>query len=116
MLMFAGNRSFHRYHVYKLSSTNCFWPSLLHAPVSAGGKTVPVLLPPPHAGSVAAADMLLAFAAVAAWWFPSGGTMIAALGCVLSIFGLYSNYRIAAAGTLSLHLGLFILCYGRSIS
>ena len=60
--------------------------------------------------------MVLAFAAAAAWWFPSGGTMIAALGCVLSIFGLYSTQRVTAAGILSLHLGLFILCYGRSIS
>jgi hypothetical protein len=66
-------------------------------------------------GAVAAAAMVLAFAAAAAWWFPAGGTMIAALGCVLSIFGLYSTQRIAAIGILSLHLGLFVLCYGRSI-
>lgn len=67
-------------------------------------------------GAVVAALMVMAFAVVAAWWFPGGGTMIAALGCVLSIFGLYSSYRITASATLVIHLGLFVLCYGRSIS
>jgi hypothetical protein len=67
-------------------------------------------------GAVAASIMVLAFAAVATWWFPAGGALIAALGCVLSIFGLYSTYRITSAGLLAIHLFLFVLCYGRSLS
>lgn len=65
--------------------------------------------------AVVAAVMVLGFAAAAAWWFPAGGTMIAALGCVLSIFGLYSKYRYSAGSLLLLHLALFIVSYGRSI-
>ncbi len=67
-------------------------------------------------GAVAAAGMLLAFAGVAAWWFPVGGTMIAALGCVLSIFGLYSPYRYTSVVLLTCHLALFITSYARSLS
>jgi hypothetical protein len=67
-------------------------------------------------GAVAASIMVLGFAAAATWWFPAGGTLIAALGCALSIFGLYSNYRITSAGLLAIHLCLFVLCYGRSLS
>lgn len=66
-------------------------------------------------GAVAAAAMVLAFAMAATWWFPGGGTLIAALGCVLSIFGLYSNYRYTAATFLLFHLALFIASYGRTI-
>ena len=66
-------------------------------------------------GAVAASVMVLAFAAAAAWWFPSGGALIAALGCVLSICGLYSTYQITSAGLLAIHLCLFVLCYGRSL-
>ena len=67
-------------------------------------------------GAVAASAMVLVFAVVAAWWFPGGGTMIAALGCALSIFGMYSNYRFLASGFLLLHLALFVVSYGRSLS
>ena len=67
-------------------------------------------------GAVAASIMVLAFAAAATWWFPAGGTLIASLGCVLSIFGLYSTYRMTSAGLLAIHLCLFVLCYGRSLS
>ncbi len=66
-------------------------------------------------GAVAAATLVLGFAAAAAWWFPGGGTIIAALGCALSIFGLYSNKRLAASGCLLLHLVLFMICYSRAI-
>ena len=65
-------------------------------------------------GAVAAAVMTLGFAAAAAWWFPGGGTMIAALGCVLSIFGLYSPHRLSAAACLALHLTLFLLSFGHA--
>ena len=66
-------------------------------------------------GAVAASIMVLAFAAAAAWWFPAGGALIAALGCVLSIFGLYSTYRFTSAGLLAVHLCLFVVSYGRSL-
>ena len=67
-------------------------------------------------GAVAASIMVLTLAAAAAWWFPAGGALIAALGCVLSIFGMYSTYRVTSAGLLAVHLFLFVLCYGRSLS
>ena len=66
-------------------------------------------------GAVAASVMVLAFAAIAAWWFPSGGALIAALGCVLSIFGMYSTFRITSVSLLAVHLVLFVVSYGRSI-
>ncbi len=66
-------------------------------------------------GAVAAAVMVLGFASIAAWWFPAGGTLIAALGCVLSIFGMYSAFRITSATLLALHLCLFVVSYARSL-
>ena len=66
-------------------------------------------------GAVAAAVVVLLFALVGVWWFPAGGAMIAALGCMLSIFGLYSNFRFTAAGLLTVHLALFVMSYGRSL-
>jgi hypothetical protein len=66
-------------------------------------------------GAVAASIMVLAFAGTAAWWFPAGGALIASLGCVLSIFGLYSSYRVTSAGLLAVHLCLFVVSYGRSL-
>ncbi len=67
-------------------------------------------------GAVAASIMVLGFAAAAAWWFPVGGALIAALGCVLSIFGMYSAFRITSAGLLAIHLSLFVLSYMRSLA
>ena len=66
-------------------------------------------------GAVAASIMVLGFAGTAAWWFPTGGALIAALGCVLSIFGLYSTYRFTSVGLLAVHLCLFVVSYGRSL-
>ncbi|QDT10452.1 hypothetical protein [Planctomycetes bacterium K23_9] len=66
-------------------------------------------------GAVAAAVMVLAFAIAASWWFPGGGTLIAALGCALSIFGMYSPRKTLAAVCLLLHLGLFLFSYSRAI-
>jgi hypothetical protein len=67
-------------------------------------------------GSVAAAVMVMGFAAAAALWFPAGGTLIAALGCLLSIFGLYSPIPMWSAGCLVVHAALFLLCYARAIA
>lgn len=67
-------------------------------------------------GAVAASIMVVGFGTAAAFWFPSGGALIAALGCVLSIFGLYSHYRYVALGLLTLHLCLFVYSYGQSLS
>ncbi len=66
-------------------------------------------------GAVAASAMVLAFGAVAAWWFPSGGVMIAALGCGLSLFGMASVYRYTSIVLLVLQLGLFLLSYSRAL-
>ncbi len=67
-------------------------------------------------GAVAAAVMVFGFGAVAASWFPSGGVLIAALGCGLSLFGLASTYRITSIGLLVANLGLFLFCYSRSLA
>ena len=66
-------------------------------------------------GAVAAAVMLIGFAVAAAVWFPGGGTMIAAWGCVLSILGLYSPMSRRSAGCLIVHTALFLICYARSL-
>ena len=67
-------------------------------------------------GAVSASMLVVGFAAAAAYFFPAGGTLVAALGCLLSILGMYSSYRFAAACLLTLHLCLFVLSYGRSLS
>lgn len=67
-------------------------------------------------GAVSASVMVAGFGLVAAFWFPSGGALIAALGCLLSIFGLYSNFRYVAAGLLVTHLSLFVFSYIQSIT
>jgi hypothetical protein len=67
-------------------------------------------------GAVSASAMVVGFGLVAAFWFPSGGALIAALGCVLSIFGMYSNFRYVAAGLLVAHLGLFVVNYVQSLA
>ncbi len=91
---------------------------------AAGSPTAAVAIEPPiealmdvgplrytAMGAVAASAMVLLFAATASWWFPTGGTMIAALGSVLSILGLYSPYRFTASVLLGLHLCLFLFSY-----
>lgn len=67
-------------------------------------------------GAVLAAIVVLAFGAIAAWWFPSGGALIATLGMSLALFGCLSPYRIVAGGLLFTHLALFMLCYSRMIA
>ena len=67
-------------------------------------------------GSVGAAILVLGFALVAVWWFPSGGTIITGLGCALSVFGMYSPRRYVAGGVLGLHLILFMACYSQVMS
>ena len=67
-------------------------------------------------GAASASLMVLGFASAASLWFPGGGTLIAALGCALAIFGLYSSYRKLSAACLILHLLLFIFCYSQAIA
>jgi len=67
-------------------------------------------------GAVVASIMVLGFASAAALWFPPGGALIAALGCVLAIIGLNSSYRFASAILLAGHLCLFVISYGRSLN
>ena len=68
-------------------------------------------------GASAAAVLVLLFAAIGAWWFPTGGALVAVLGTVLSVVGLFSTkrYRYAAMATLPMHMGLFFLSYARSL-
>ncbi|TWU21476.1 hypothetical protein Pla52o_36620 [Novipirellula galeiformis] len=67
-------------------------------------------------GAVVAATMVVFFAVAATAWFPVGGTMIAGLGCLLSILGLYSHLRVPAAGLLAVHLVLFVTSYSRILA
>ena len=67
-------------------------------------------------GAVAASAMVILFASAAAYWFPGGGTLIAVLGCVLAILGLFSYYRFRAFACLVAHLALFLVSYARAIS
>lgn len=67
-------------------------------------------------GAVAASVLVLGFAAAAAYLFPAGGTIVAALGCLLSLFGMYSPWRLASAGLLAVHLFLFLLSYGQTMT
>ena len=68
-------------------------------------------------GASSAAVTVLLFAAVGAWWFPAGGALVAVLGTVLSIVGLFSTkrFRIVAIAALPLHISLFFLSYARSL-
>ena len=66
-------------------------------------------------GALAASLIVILFAGAATWWFPVGGALIAALGCLLAIFGLFSNHRGISALLIVVHLGLFIVSYGRSL-
>lgn len=67
-------------------------------------------------GAVTAAVMVLLFDSVAAWWFPAGGLLIAGLGCGLSLFGMISKYRVAAAGLLIAHAVLLLMSYQRILA
>lgn len=69
-------------------------------------------------GAATAAVVVLGFAALGAVWFPPGGALVAVLGTVLSITGLFATkrFRYAASATLPLHMGLFVLCYSRSLA
>ncbi|KAA5547171.1 hypothetical protein FYK55_01820 [Roseiconus nitratireducens] len=68
-------------------------------------------------GASTAGILVLLFAVLGAWWFPAGGAMVAMLGTVLSVGGLFAaaRFRYASMGTLVLHLGLFFFCYVRSL-
>jgi hypothetical protein len=69
-------------------------------------------------GASTAAVAVLLFAAIGAWWFPIGGALVAVLGTVLSIVGLFSTkrFRLAAIAMLPLHISLFFLSYARSLA
>ena len=95
-------------------------------PASAGLVILPTYSPPEAIydvgplrytamGAVGAAVMVMGFGIAAAFWFPAGGTLIAALGCLLSIFGLYSPIPMRSAACLVVHAALFMLCYSKTI-
>ncbi|MCO8121439.1 hypothetical protein NHH03_06800 [Stieleria sp. TO1_6] len=69
-------------------------------------------------GASTAAVIVLLFAALGTWWFPIGGALVAALGIVLSIIGLFSprRFRYAAIATLAIHMTLFCFSYVRSMA
>ena len=68
-------------------------------------------------GASSAAVVVLLFAAAGAFWFPTGGALVAILGTVLSIIGLFSTrkFRYAAIAMLPLHMTLFFVSYARSL-
>lgn len=66
-------------------------------------------------GAVAASALVLLFAASGALWYPSGGVLVAALGCTLAVGGLFSARKKTSLGLLTMHLGLFLAAASRSI-
>jgi hypothetical protein len=62
-------------------------------------------------GAILASSVVTLFAAAALWWFPGGGIVVAALGCGLALFGLYSPRRLTSGCLLAIHLGLFFASY-----
>jgi hypothetical protein len=69
-------------------------------------------------GAAVSAVMVLLFAAAGAVWFPAGGAIVAILGTVLSITGLFAarRFRWAALACLPLHLGLFFFSYVKTLA
>ena len=67
-------------------------------------------------GAVAASILVAGFAAIAMFWFPVGGILIAALGCFLSLFGLMSHFQRTAALMLVVHLCFFVFGYKHGLS
>ncbi|MEL6104383.1 MAG: hypothetical protein AAFU85_00040 [Planctomycetota bacterium] len=68
-------------------------------------------------GAAVSAVLITMFAGLGAWWFPAGGVLVAMLGALLSIVGMYSpnRLRLVAIGALVLHSGLFLFSYQRAI-
>lgn len=62
-------------------------------------------------GGVVAATMLLGFALIALAWYPSGGCIIAALGCGTATLGLHSKFKRTTTGMLVTHACLFVACF-----
>ncbi len=69
-------------------------------------------------GAASAAVLVLVFAGAGSWWFPVGGLLVAILGAVLSIVGLFarSRFRLVSALSLVLHVGFFMVSYVRSLT
>ncbi len=59
-------------------------------------------------GAVTASALVLFFGLLGAFWYPTGGLLVASLGCVLSVFGLFSKRRYIALGLLVAHLAIFL--------
>ena len=68
-------------------------------------------------GAATSALLITAFAGLGAWWFPAGGVVVAMLGALLSIVGMYSpnRLRLVSIAALVFHAGLFLLSYQRAI-
>lgn len=68
-------------------------------------------------GAAVSALLITMFAGLGAWWFPAGGVLVAMLGALLSIVGMYSpnRLRLVSIGALVLHSGLFLFSYQRAI-
>ena len=62
-------------------------------------------------GGVVAATMLLVFAIFALAWYPTGGCIIAALGCATATLGLHSKFKRTTTGMLVTHACLFVACF-----
>jgi len=69
-------------------------------------------------GAAVSAVMVLLFATAGAVWFPAGGAIVAILGILLSITGLFAarRFRWAAIACLPLHVGLFVFSYVKTLA
>jgi len=65
------------------------------------------------AGAAFASAIILVFASVSAWSFPTGGIFVASLGCLLAVTGLASRLVKTSLICLLLHLTCFATCFIR---
>ncbi|MEM9587749.1 MAG: hypothetical protein AAGA03_10760 [Planctomycetota bacterium] len=69
----------------------------------------------PAMGATIASAMVLTFATLSVWLFPGGGLMVAGLGSVLGICGLFSKYRWTSAGLILANLTCFLFCFAQTL-
>ncbi|MEO1527194.1 MAG: hypothetical protein AAFX06_17275 [Planctomycetota bacterium] len=68
-------------------------------------------------GAACSSLLITLFAGLGAFWFPAGGVLVAVLGSLLSIIGMYApnRLRMISIGALLVHASLFFLSYQRAL-
>ncbi|MEM6776322.1 MAG: hypothetical protein AAF670_01625 [Planctomycetota bacterium] len=58
-----------------------------------------------------ASIIVMLFAAACCVWFPGGGLVVAPLGSLLALIGLFTKRRVVSAVLLTSHIAVFFACY-----